>query len=218
MPGNSDTGDRLAAKEKGRIVGILHNDFPLDDSIKAVLRQYYDNGIRLWQVCPHPILAIGRIVGWEFTFSDSIPSALKNNFCIFRSARAGVVLSLNSAREFVFQREQLQVAKFSPAPRPGCDDACEAQAAGETRASALPPPNKGLDDAADGAQEAKGKAPMYAESGLATSRWAPKTPSLAARHHRMMVNIIRADPGTSGALARIDSNAGISHPVRIQGP
>ncbi|QUC21501.1 uncharacterized protein UV8b_05744 [Ustilaginoidea virens] len=50
LPGNSDTGDRLAAKEKGRIVGILHNDFPLDDSIKAVLRQYYDNGIRLWQV------------------------------------------------------------------------------------------------------------------------------------------------------------------------
>lgn len=88
LPGNIDTGDGIAAKEKGRVVGILHDDFALDDNIKTVLRQYYDNGIRLWQVCPHLILAMGRIIGWEFTFSDSVTSALKNNFCIFRSARA----------------------------------------------------------------------------------------------------------------------------------
>lgn len=42
---------------------MLYNDFPIDDPLKAAIRDYYAKGIRIWQVCPHLILALGRSIG-----------------------------------------------------------------------------------------------------------------------------------------------------------
>ena len=41
-------------------MGLLHDDCPMDDTLKATTGDYYAKGIRIWQVCPHLFLALGR--------------------------------------------------------------------------------------------------------------------------------------------------------------
>lgn len=76
--------------QHNKIQGILHESFPLDIGIKTELLSYYEKGVRIWEVCPQLLLAVGKHTRWRYTFSNTITSRILDKFCVSRGARCTI--------------------------------------------------------------------------------------------------------------------------------